>query len=694
MKNNNFSSEHVVTVTIDEFEIYAATELGLTNQSITRCLYSICRGIYPIAKALINLSVENKIEHDSLIDYWQSNIRDVLTTLYDMPDSNTYILAMLILNLGPIPSSIVERQLLANRTNINLLDNNWLKAKSSLLTLECRAIAELFKDSIDIPIEKSLYERLIPEFECHENAEMAIKCALYANKYELAESLFEKYSRNMIYNLNLLNFKKLTDSLDKAYRIRSPLLLLDCTRSHFLLGDLEMSSHYFNRLLVWLEHQPDNQWIATIPEQRRQEFIAGIQIYNLQTGQNNERCRNLVNLTEENSNCTAMALLQKTLQCAPKGDINHLSLIAQSGFFRSQVLGEHSLFVVFSIIYFWSLILSCRTQEATIVLKKVRESLLNGPQSLPDTHLWLEILDLLALRLKGNLREVQVITASLLKDANMCNNAMRKYYLLTLSIENLLIHHEFSTISSSVQELLLLRKSPLIQTFWLPSPTALQTILECLNDQTKCGQSILSTSDKFDIQNGVNSQSDAILYCKIKLHQNKTDDVLNLLTELGNVLSQSGQWLRYFEVLSLKAVCLYQSGHQDMGVYLFTEVVQKLDEQSLLGSLFDPFLSWKVFLHHTIQFQGKQTLIKLLQSTDLSINNTTSPDLTARPTVLSRREIDVLRLLAQGLKNNEIASQLNLSVTTIRTHLQNIYAKFGVDNRAAALAFVYQHALI
>lgn len=154
MKNNNFSSEHVVTVTIDEFEIYAATELGLTNQSITRCLYSICRGIYPIAKALINLSVENKIEHDSLIDYWQSNIRDVLTTLYDMPDSNTYILAMLILNLGPIPSSIVERQLLANRTNINLLDNNWLKAKSSLLTLECRAIAELFKDSIDIPIEK------------------------------------------------------------------------------------------------------------------------------------------------------------------------------------------------------------------------------------------------------------------------------------------------------------------------------------------------------------------------------------------------------------------------------------------------------------------------------------------------------------------------------------------------------------
>ena len=52
---------------------------------------------------------------------------------------------------------------------------------------------------------------------------------------------------------------------------------------------------------------------------------------------------------------------------------------------------------------------------------------------------------------------------------------------------------------------------------------------------------------------------------------------------------------------------------------------------------------------------------------------------------LTPRETDVLRLLATGLSNAEIAGQLSLSSRTIDTHLTSIYAKLGVPTRGAAI---------
>jgi len=66
---------------------------------------------------------------------------------------------------------------------------------------------------------------------------------------------------------------------------------------------------------------------------------------------------------------------------------------------------------------------------------------------------------------------------------------------------------------------------------------------------------------------------------------------------------------------------------------------------------------------------------------------------TSRPTDLTSREIEVLRLVAGGFTNASIADQLVISERTVNTHLVSIYGKLGVHTRATATRFAVEHHL-
>jgi len=61
---------------------------------------------------------------------------------------------------------------------------------------------------------------------------------------------------------------------------------------------------------------------------------------------------------------------------------------------------------------------------------------------------------------------------------------------------------------------------------------------------------------------------------------------------------------------------------------------------------------------------------------------------------ITRREMQVLQSLAEGLTNREIAERLHMSVDTERTHMMNILSKLGVHSRLQALLFAARHGLI
>jgi two-component system nitrate/nitrite response regulator NarL len=61
---------------------------------------------------------------------------------------------------------------------------------------------------------------------------------------------------------------------------------------------------------------------------------------------------------------------------------------------------------------------------------------------------------------------------------------------------------------------------------------------------------------------------------------------------------------------------------------------------------------------------------------------------------LTRRELEVLRLLAEGCNTRAVAQRLGVSPATVRNHVQNLLGKLGVHSRLQAVAYANRHGLL
>jgi DNA-binding NarL/FixJ family response regulator len=118
------------------------------------------------------------------------------------------------------------------------------------------------------------------------------------------------------------------------------------------------------------------------------------------------------------------------------------------------------------------------------------------------------------------------------------------------------------------------------------------------------------------------------------------------------------------------------------------EVVEAIREVKAGGSVIQPNLARRLLRH----FHVPETPEGAQQGGErpLPPGNREEPPL--RP--LTAREIEILRLIAKGLSNNEAARVLSLSRATVRTHLEHIYQKLEVSNRVEAVTEGLRKGLI
>ena len=117
------------------------------------------------------------------------------------------------------------------------------------------------------------------------------------------------------------------------------------------------------------------------------------------------------------------------------------------------------------------------------------------------------------------------------------------------------------------------------------------------------------------------------------------------------------------------------------------KVIEAIKEVKSGGSVIQPNLARRLLKHfHVPESEGGPPA----QPEPLPPGNREEP--ATRP--LTEREIEILRLIAKGLSNNEAARVLTLSRATVRTHLEHIYEKLEVTNRVEAVTEGLRKGLI
>jgi len=218
-------------------------------------------------------------------------------------------------------------------------------------------------------------------------------------------------------------------------------------------------------------------------------------------------------------------------------------------------------------------------------------------------------------------------------------------------------------------------------------------------------ESGLGVDDEFELENALNYEGLArVLIVQGQSDPNRLDDALRLLARLLEMAEQAGAMHLVVRILTLQATALAQAPANrdkiDQALAVLKQALDIAEPEGYIRTFVDggeriSQLLLRVLSQRSSKQQTTRTgaatdyVDKLLSAFREKPNRLSLQAKELRPfslvEPLSERELEVLRLVAAGFSNREIAQSLVIAVNTVKNHLKNIYGKLNAHNRTQAV---------
>jgi ATP/maltotriose-dependent transcriptional regulator MalT len=206
----------------------------------------------------------------------------------------------------------------------------------------------------------------------------------------------------------------------------------------------------------------------------------------------------------------------------------------------------------------------------------------------------------------------------------------------------------------------------------------LNGVIQCIKQYQKT-----SNFDQWSIAWPHNSVGVAMVYSN--LAERNINEAISRLEELQQEAERTGRTGNLIEIWLLKAFALKAIGDSIRAEELLQRALSMAEPEGYFRIFVDMGVTMSLLLKEAAKQNQSSNFIERLLSECRQRNprSTMPPGLFKEP--LTAREVEILKLLADGLSNEEIAQKLILSVGTVKTHAHHIYAKLGVRTRSQAI---------
>jgi LuxR family transcriptional regulator, maltose regulon positive regulatory protein len=189
---------------------------------------------------------------------------------------------------------------------------------------------------------------------------------------------------------------------------------------------------------------------------------------------------------------------------------------------------------------------------------------------------------------------------------------------------------------------------------------------------------------------------DRLTSARLLYAQGRHREALPLLEELGETAEAAGRTGDLIEILALQALTLWAGSKKERAMSTLAQALALAAPEGYVRTFVDEgqpmaeILSWVLEAQHRggpdwpprVQAHYIRKLLAELERDDAG----TRLPAKMLPELLTTRELEVLRLIASGKSNHRIATELFVSVGTVKTHLNNLYRKLDAHSRTQALA--------